>query len=109
MKARRPEDQLMDAVKVAIGCMPGVIVMRNEVGRATAMGTSYPKLYGLGEGSPDLVCIVRGRWLGLELKTPKGRLSAAQEGCHAAWRMAGAVVVVVRSVAEAVAAVEAMP
>lgn len=109
MKPRRPEDQLMDAVKVALGCMPGVIVMRNDVARATATGTNYPKLYGLGEGSPDLVCIVRGRWLGLELKTPAGRLSEAQERCHAAWRMAGAVVVVVRSVAEAIAAVEGIP
>ena len=109
MKPRRPEDRLSDEVRCALGCMPGVIVMRNVVARAVVVGTSWPALLGLGEGTPDLVAIVRGRWLGLELKTATGRLSEAQERCHEAWRAAGAVVVVVRSVADAVAAVEAMP
>ena len=56
-------------------------------------------------GQPDMLALVDGRALGLELKSATGRVSAGQVTCHAAWGACGTPVVVVRSVAEALAAI----
>lgn len=101
MKARRPEDKLSDEVRVALGALPSVIVMVNKVTYGRRKGSTHDELLGLGEGTPDLIVIVAGVLLGLELKTAEGRLSEKQKAVRAAWGAAGALYLVARSVDEA--------
>jgi len=50
------------------------------------------KAAGTKAGWPDLLLVIEGRLHGLELKTDRGRLSAAQTAAHAELVRAGAVV-----------------
>ena len=123
----RPEALLERHILRAIGAEPDVLVCKNEVG-AGYTGAVLPALlaalpselhgavrqalarhritWGLGVGSPDLVASADGRWLGLELKSPDGRVSPEQRDWHLAAERRGALVRVVRSVDEARAAVD---
>ena len=70
-----------------------------------AVGCSVLELHGVGGGCPDILAGRGGRsWL-LEVKDPKGRdrVEPSQVAFAASWR--GCPVLVVRSVAEALAAV----
>ncbi len=63
--------------------------------------------YGLGKGSPDLVGFTRtGQFLGVEVKTLKGRVSPEQKVWIALITEFGGLAIVIRSVAEAEALVE---
>lgn len=53
---------------------------------------------GLRAGVPDICCVHAGRAILIELKTPRGALSAMQKQVHAKLHCAGAVVLVCRSV-----------
>lgn len=64
--------------------------LRNKITQAQMITT------GLTPGIPDLILIVRGRALGIEMKVPGGVLSPAQKGVHEAWTRAGNTIVVVR-------------
>ncbi len=58
-------------------------------------------------GSPDILgCLAGGRLVALEVKTAKGKVSPYQEAWLEEARALGAVALVVRSVDEALAAVE---
>lgn len=58
------------------------------------------KKKGLHAGWPDIEIIHRGRFIGIELKTEKGRLSKAQKLCHSKITMAGGLITVCRSLEE---------
>ena len=76
----------------------------NEVKRSgrKAMGEQRKKKeMGLLRGFPDLVLVCNGHTLFLEVKAPKGRLSADQRAVHEALRHNGADVRVLRSIHEA--------
>jgi hypothetical protein len=73
---------------------------RNNVGKLRDKRGQYVK-FGLGEGSPDLVGIYQGRFIGIEVKTPKGRLSDVQRRWHAIATQHGARIVTARSIEEA--------
>ena len=102
------ESEIQAAIKKALA-LQGTPVWRNAVGfdRATKVH------YGIGLGSPDLVGILPvtitpehvgqrlGVFLGVEVKTPVGRLSTVQRQWHAVARERGALIVVARSVDEA--------
>lgn len=53
-------------------------------------------------GWPDLTLCVKGKFVGLEIKSQTGRLRPEQKACHEALRAAGGVVEVVRSLDEVV-------
>lgn len=55
------------------------------------------KAEGLKAGAPDLLILCRGRAIGLELKTGKGRLSPQQMAFSMRWTTAGGVYAVARS------------
>lgn len=127
---RRPEALLERQVLLACGHTPGVALLRNEVGQGF-YGAVRPQIdealrraghhaaaeivagilmrnrvvYGLGVGSPDLVAIARGHFLGLELKSDEGAVRPEQRAWHAAAERAGARIEVVRSVDDARAAI----
>lgn len=56
------------------------------------------------KGTPDVLACLRGRFVGIELKTGKEKLSAEQERWHEGARKAGALIVTARSVDEVVSA-----
>ena len=51
-------------------------------------------------GVPDILCCYKGRFVGLEVKTAKGRISGPQRVQNDRIRRAGGRAVVVRSVAD---------
>jgi hypothetical protein len=58
------------------------------------------KAEGLQSGAPDLLILWRGRAIGLELKTGKGRLSPQQMAFSMRWTTAGGLYAVARSLEE---------
>lgn len=92
----------MDSIRAAVCAVDGVRVWRNNVGVDTMRGIRY----GLGVGSPDLVGIAWGRFVGLEVKTPTGRVSKEQTMWLDMVRRFGGVAGVARSVEDALAIVE---
>lgn len=112
-RGTQPETILRKKIEAALGALPGVIVWRNEVGSAI-QPSGARVAYGVGGvGAPDLLVEVQGadgRWacLWLEVKTPDGALRPEQRTWHEAAHRLGRHVFVVRSVADAVAAVAAV-
>lgn len=123
---QRAEARLEREILLDLGTVPDLCLYRNEVGqghpaiigrliRQTLARRVDPEIcrevldilnrnritYGLGVGSPDLVGAVAGVAIGMELKTPTGRLSDEQTQYHEAARRRGCIVEVVRSVDDA--------
>ena len=133
-RKRTTEAEVERSVLLAVGRLPDVLVLKNEVGigytrdvrfalekalavfgpiavqSALAVLTRHSITYGLGVGSPDLVGVVRSARgavpFGLELKAPDGTVAEHQARWHAAARKRGLFVGVVRSGDEAVDALE---
>jgi hypothetical protein len=57
-------------------------------------------------GVPDISVIIDGRYIGLEVKTEKGKLTQIQEDCHQAIERVGGRCYVVRSVDDAIKIIE---
>jgi hypothetical protein len=126
---RVTEAEVERDVLLALGRAPGVLILKNEVGSGLTGNVVHAVLqalepfghlaqeaarsamarhhivYGLGKGSPDLVGVVDGRAVGLELKAPDGTLQPHQATWHVAARRRGMFVAVVRSADEAIEAV----
>lgn len=101
-KPRRPEDILTDEVRVSpIASADGVLMMRNNSAKGIRIGGTNPELFGLGEGSADLILCVRGRFVGLELKTKAGRFGEKQMDWCRKVQMARGEYLVARTVEEA--------
>lgn len=100
------ETPLMRDIHAAVLSTGRALLWRNNTGLAT-YGEAKVR-YGLGVGGADLVGLLRpsGRGFALEVKTPSGRLSAEQRAWHRAWAGAGGFVACVRSVEEALRALE---
>lgn len=58
------------------------------------------------KGAPDIVCVIHGKYVGLEVKTPKGHLSEDQVEFHRQLIHAGAFAYTVRSLDEAIQAID---
>lgn len=104
-----PEARILRSILKEIGCEPDFRVFRNNVGVAEYRGTRV--IYGLAVGSSDLIGVLRmpsgiGRFVALEVKSPDGMLTEPQEHWQHAVREMGAFACVVRSAAEARAALE---
>lgn len=81
-KARPSEAEIQQAIRFALGTDLEVVLWRNSGGKTEEWnpntGGSRTITYGLAKGSADLVGIVCmpdgiGRFLALEIKTPRGR------------------------------------
>jgi len=106
------EAQLQDEIRLAVAQLDGVVLWRNNVGVGRVGRSDAPVRFGLAVGSADLVGLVTmpdgtGRFLAMEVKTQDGRLSGEQARWLNLVRSLGGLAVVVRSVEDAVAAVEA--
>jgi hypothetical protein len=80
---------------------------REVVAAAVSALTRHRARAGVGgEGAPDLLVCSRGRAIGLEVKAEDGVVSEVQRQWHAAARARSLPVMVVRSPADAVAALQ---
>jgi hypothetical protein len=106
---RRPEQTLQRAVVEHLQwrARPGAWWTHVPLGGARSK-VEAAILRGLGTraGTPDLLIVADGRACFLELKAPRGRVSAAQRECHTALRAAGATVAVANNIDEAVELLE---
>jgi|GEM_PF-1562160 len=107
------EKEVQRRIEAKLGAEPDLLLLRNSVGRAKYVKEDkvFYVPYGLGVGSPDLVFILRtpfglGVWLCMEVKVPGEEPEPEQERCHEIWRRFGALIYVVHSVDEAVAALK---
>lgn len=100
-----PETVLKRHILLALNRLPYARFFNNPIGFDELRGIHY----GLAKGSSDLIGIVRGRFVGLEVKTIKGR----EEDDQRLWRECitrlGGFAYVVRSVDEAVRIVQQIP
>ena len=103
------EAGVQSSIRLALGSHPGIKVFRNSVGQCKTEDGRHLR-YGLLVGSGDLigwqtVTITPGmvgqrfaRFVSVEVKAPKGRLTPEQETWRAAVLKAGGIAVVARSV-----------
>jgi hypothetical protein len=101
------EAELQDQIRLALGSDPRVVLWRNNTGVSVSPDGRRTR-YGLCVGSSDLIGVLRpsGRFIALEVKTATGRVSPEQARFIALVNGAGGFAAVVRSVADARAAVE---
>ena len=93
------EGALQDAIRLALAHEPDLVLWRNNVGIAEHRGARVR--YGLAVGSADLVGILDGRFIALEIKTATGRASQEQRQWLTLVRRYGGFAAIVRSVEEA--------
>lgn len=99
-RAEREAD-IQQAIRLALGLEPGLCIWRNNVGMAHNED-SRPVQYGVGgTGGSDLIGLLNGRFIALEVKRPGGRVSAEQWGFIECVRGNGGFAAIVRSVDEA--------
>jgi hypothetical protein len=95
-----PETVLQSRIVDALGCLPGLIVMRNAQLKRKIEGQWV--YAGLGPGSADLIICAFGLFVGMEVKTPTGKQSPDQiEWEQRITRWGGGQYVLVRSVQDA--------
>lgn len=99
------ENELQQKIRIALGAEPDLVLWRNHVGVASVNGRM--QRFGLCKGSADLVGIgPGGRFFCLEIKTPKGRIDEDQYLFANLVKNRGGFHAFVRSIEEAVAALE---
>tara|TARA_R110000823_G_scaffold228511_1_gene355772 strand:- start:403 stop:744 length:342 start_codon:yes stop_codon:yes gene_type:complete len=103
------EAAIQQDVRLSLGKCPAVRMFRNNVGAIKAPDGRVIR-YGLATGSadligwqtvtitPDMVGLHIARFVSIEVKAPKGRLTPEQETWRAAVLKAGGIAVVARSV-----------
>lgn len=92
------ETQLQDAIRVALGTMPDVVLWRNNIGHAVMHGGGRVTFGVGGPGGSDLIGMFRGRFLAVEVKTPTGRQSPTQRQFQQLVEARGGVYLMPRSV-----------
>ena len=94
------EGQIQDAVRLAIGREPDLVMWRNNCGVAT-IGRSVIR-YGVGNpGGSDLIGLYRGRFIAVEIKRPGKKPTAEQLLFASLVRRKGGEYVVLTSVEDA--------
>lgn len=98
------ESTTMRLIRQAVNLDGRARIVRNNVG----FDEGHRVRYGLGVGSADLVGILigSGRGFALEVKTDTGRISKEQAAWLRAFRRNGGFGAVVRSVTDAIAALD---
>lgn len=102
------ESQTLAKVLDALSRSPHGLFWRNNSGKLQDVRGRWVS-FGLGLGSPDIVGILKpsGRFIGIELKSDRGRVTPEQAAWHRAAAAMGAIVVVAKSVEEVMAVIEA--
>lgn len=113
------ETDLQQRIRLALGTQPDLRMFRNQVGSLPDPRTGRPVQFGLARGSADLIgwrtVVVTPDMVGqrlavftsIEVKTPTGRLTPAQQAWLGVVRGAGGIAGVARSVGAALEIVTA--
>ena len=100
----RPEEQIQRAVVRFLGhALPTdayCFAVPNQRGTRKKFEMGILKALGVRAGVPDIVILWAGKFIGLEVKAPGGRLSEHQEAARTAIVRACGIYEVVRSVEE---------
>lgn len=94
------ENQIQRRILDALAMVPGLRIWRNNTGRRGRV------TYGLCRGSADLIGLVNGRFVALEVKTPRGKTTEDQEAFMQTVWQHGGFATVVTSVEQALEAIE---
>jgi hypothetical protein len=104
------EAQILAAIRLALGRIPDLVLWRNTTGVTSEFDPKTHETrtirYGLAPGGADLVGCLAGRFIGLEVKTDTGRPTDEQSRWLDLVRLKGGFAAIVRSPAEALAAIE---
>ncbi len=111
MSDSREHRNLKNQIRIALGKLDHVVVWNNESGGTPSIDGLRFIRYGVGKGGSDLLGIVKlssgvGRFFALEVKTGKARASKEQEMFIALVRRYGGYASIVRSVQDALTAIE---
>lgn len=95
------EGKIQDEIRLAASSL-GIVLWRNNVGYAAESRVTY----GLAPGSSDLIGIQRGtgRFIAIEVKSARGKLTPEQEAFLALIKNIGGIAIVARSVEDVAAA-----
>lgn len=74
---------------------PVAVLFKTRAGKATLPGRSHPTTF-LENGWPDDTLLIRGRVVGVEIKSERDRLRQDQAEMARTWWIAGCPVIVVR-------------
>ena len=96
------ERSIQSEILLALGAKPSIYVERRNAGSFRGAGGMVRA--GIA-GVADILVIYDGRAIALEVKTMTGRLRPAQRVWRQAWEAAGGEYYIVRSAADALAAV----
>lgn len=101
------ETLIQQEIRAALNQRSECRLFRNNTGQLRNEAGGYVR-FGLAVGSADLVGVLKpwGRFFALEIKTPSGRLTVQQKEWARTIRDFGGFVACVRSVDEALAALE---
>lgn len=78
---------------------------RENTGAVAAESNGKKRFFRFGRpGCPDIVCIVKGQYIGIEVKAPKGVQSVVQRQFQTDLEMAGGKYLLVHSLEELMAA-----
>lgn len=99
------EKSIQDEIRQALAKLPHVVCWRNNTGLLKD-ARGIPVRFGLCVGSSDLIGICRGRFFALEVKRPGGKVTPDQERFLSVVTKFGGIAAVVRSVEEALCALD---
>jgi hypothetical protein len=105
----RPEQQLQRAIVEHLRWRAQLKVWWCHLANGGWRSPTEAKIFkalGVVAGAPDLLIVADGRAYFLELKAPRGRISAAQHKCHEALRAAGASVAIASDIDKALGLLE---
>lgn len=107
--AGQPLERDIQAACLGWLALQGALVIRTNSGLLVAehKGKRRAVRFNNQPGCSDAVCCYRGRFVGLEIKRPGGRLTLLQKAFLDAVRLAGGLAFVVRSLEELQAAIAA--
>ena len=112
------ETDLQQRIRLALGTRPDLRLFRNNTGTLPDPRTGRPVQFGLARGSADLIgyrtVTITPEMVGqrvaiftsLEVKTPTGRIRPEQVNWQRAVSSAGGIAAIVRSVDDAIDAVD---
>lgn len=102
------ESAIQIRIRLALGRVPGLVMWRNNVGVARHYDGKkvHTVRYGLAGGSSDLIGILNGRFIALEIKRPGEKPTVEQARFLECVRINGGFASVVTSEAEALSAID---
>lgn len=105
----KSEARIQDEIRAALGKIDGLVIWRNNVGIANHFDPNTHETqtvkYGLADGSADLIGLLNGRFIALEVKRPGEAPTGKQQQWLTLVRNNGGFAAIVTSADDARAAI----